>query len=480
MKKSTKAGKIAELAKQLGGIFVLSTRDTSIPTLENASAEIAKYPFAEFACNSCGTHFTNVQTAGLDHHCVHCGSDDTEKVADDVTPNIPKDEEATYQTCSSCGTTSIVHASLASLEHIHCSACGTQMSLSAEDEGVVELDDMEVLDVDAEEDSILDLDTAPNELDDMEGTDETLVTENPETSTDDTTDDMTDAVTDVPPLLTDTNADDTAMKVYSEEMEVDLTEGVDDNDDSLEFSSLNKNVVILKDNQVIACLSEENAGVNADIMHTAAFEEALKHTLSTQGLKKVLSSYKFVSNKVTVKVPNLVKAKVEEASKAKDTLVTAKIESLAVDFEQSLMIAALGLSRNVFKNRQDPVKAALITELVTLGVKNPSKVIDGVFAAHGVSQVNEIISLAKELAHKDVAARNALSDVIDLTKYTSFVKASDEADDDKEEDEDDEVATAQVQSFAKPVVASVKDQPKSKLYRSSALASIMGNTPVFN
>ncbi len=479
MKKPTKAGKVAELAKQLGGIFVFATRDTTIPTLENSAAEIAKYPFAEFACNSCGTHFNNVHTAGMGHHCVHCGSDDTNVVTEDVKPNIPEDDVATYQSCSSCGTTTIVHANLASLGHIHCSACGTKVSLAAEEEDqVVELDDMEVLDID--DDSILDLDNLPTTSNDtaedtdtsddtLEMSEETVETE-PEV---DMAEDTMSFNSDELPKVEDKEDD------LSDEMTVDLSEGVDEEDD-IEFASLNKDVVCLKSKQVIAYLSPSESNKNSDVMHTAAFEDALNHTLKNQGLKKVLSTYGFKANTVVVKLPKIVAAKVASEGKTQSDQVVAKLNSVASDFEQSVMIAALGLSRNFFKGRSDPVKAALLTELATLGVKNPSRVIDGVFAAHGASQVKEIISLAKELASKDIEARNGLSDAMDLTKYVNYkAQQTSSEQDDQETDEEETDDTEEVASFA-TVVDIPEKRRSASLYKSPALASIMGDQPLFN
>jgi hypothetical protein len=350
---------------------------------------------------------------------------------------------------------------------------------TSEQEQVVELDDMEVLDVD--DDSILDLDTMPSADNDAdtESDSDTL-----ETSEDDESTDLVDVV-DTEDTLDNVNVDETAPKVEVEsaddtdELMVDLT---DDVDDEVEFASLNKDIVCLKDKQIIAYLSPSESNKNSDVMHTAAFEDALKHTLEHQGLKKVLSTYGFKTNTVSIKVPKVVSAKVAEATKQTTTQVVAKLNSVASDFEQSVMIAALGLSRNFFKGRADPVKAALLTELSTLGIKNPNRVIDGVFAAHGASQVKEIISLAKELASKDVEARNGLSDAMDLTKYVNYkaTTASESEEYDQETDEDEDDDTQVVASFATTVVDIPERRKSTSLYKSPALASIMGDQPLFN
>ncbi len=450
MKKPASPGKVKELAKRLGGIFVFATRDASIVESKNSKAEIAKHKFGEFACNSCGTHFNNVIVAGLHHHCITCGSEDTKVVNEEVKPEIPSDEDSTYQTCSSCGTTSIVNASLTEMGHIHCSACGTEMTLAepdTEDNEVLELDDMEVINVEDEdtEDSLdLDTDDATEELSEESSDDVEVVDTTEDTHSNDETKPK-------------------AEELSEEEFEVDLAEDCDS--DEIEMAHLGGKIVMIKDDQIIAVLTKETAGKNADIMANESFIQAIKHTASTKGLTKAISSYGFVTNKITVNIPKYVEQRIATMSKEQDLRVTAKTDQVSASFEQSLMIASIGISKNFFKNSTDPVKAALIKELSSLGVSGATKIVDRVFATHGQAQVKEILTLAKELSSKPVDALNALSDALDMSKYVSVSLV----------EEDEDVVT----SFA-TVASTVTEDRKSSQYKSPELASILGNKPLFN
>ena len=67
-----KASQVSAAAKKVGGVYVVATRNQQLPQEENASAQIAEYPLAEYSCKECATVFS--ANAGMTAHCLTCGN----------------------------------------------------------------------------------------------------------------------------------------------------------------------------------------------------------------------------------------------------------------------------------------------------------------------------------------------------------------------------------------------------------------------
>jgi hypothetical protein len=171
--------------------------------------------------------------------------------------------------------------------------------------------------------------------------------------------------------------------------------------------------------------------------------------------------------------------------------LSAKLAEVTADFQQALDIAAAGYIANFWRNRQDPVRAALVQELETAGLKSASarRLVDRVYAAHGVAQQREILALARELAGKSVETRNELAASIDLAKYqpTSVQQmqqiASDVEDEDDDSDDDGEPEEASRVSIATalPSFEQTASGPVASTgYKSPLLQRILGDKPLFN
>jgi DNA-directed RNA polymerase subunit RPC12/RpoP len=486
-----KAAKIAELSKKNGGVFVFATCDPSLVNQENASAEIAKYPFAEYSCVECGTHFHGVKADGISAHCVTCGSHKT-KVLEESKPKIPQDSELAFVGCPSCGTNNIlaeahVHAVEGSF---HCVICGTDLKTQAELEDpmdeldVPEVDDMELIDVDSDEETADTTMEAPSDSADAPlGTDPV----DPVTVTQDLpsdkpsgevpADEVNPGTTQQDPIdekMLTADTDEMPMNDYSgDEVVVDMTD-IEESPE-LSFVYRDTSLSLMGNNKIIATLTEEKAGDNASMMQTEEFRRALSHSIASLGLKRALAQYGFEVAKVRVPLSTVVRKKVEAAVKDETAALKKQREEVATDFEHSVVIAAAGFAGNFWRDRTDPLKLAIAAELKALNVRNATALVDKIFAAHGVSHLKAVIDLAKELNNKSAEARNALAGAIDLAKYQPMVvKASedteDETSDDEEEEDDTDVAT-----IATPVeTASVP--PSKSMYRSPELRSILGDS----
>jgi hypothetical protein len=505
--------KFAEVAQKTGGVFVFATRDANLPRGENVSAEIAEYPFAEHTCKDCTTVFAAVKAEGLHTQCAACGSDKV-VAGKEVKPNIPQDPELAYLTCGGCGTHNVFASTLGKevASQLHCTACGSGLGYQAASDDMVDdtldLDDMDVLDLDDDgaddtpevvssddEDDAEEADALGVDITDDSGTKDSDKATNggeagpstgkpPEQQNVDT---PTSQGNENAPSAPGSNQNGDPAQVPAATASLDMMDTINAKD-PLTFAYLGEKVAILSGLKIVATLSKEDAGDNASMMQTAAFRDAVGHTIQKHGLKEAAKHYGFKSVVVPVPVQAMIEKAVEAKTAEKAGKVEAALNDAATQFQHATDIAAAGFAVNFWRNKHDPVKAALIQELSSLGIPNAQKVVDRVFESHGVAQLREVIARARELANMPVEALNGLASAINLSKYQpSVVKASDDEDEGEEESSDDEdqseddeesmvttLATAEPNDAPEAQTASLF-KPKSKV-----LASILGNEPLFN
>jgi hypothetical protein len=504
---------LAKVAQKTGGVFVFATRDANLPRGENASAEIAEYPFAEHTCNSCDAVFAAVKADGLQTHCVLCGSGKVTASKESSKRSIPADPELSYLQCGACSThqvfPSAVGAELAS--KMKCTTCGTAMSYQAKasyelvDDGAdtLDIDDMELIDLDgdgdldgADEPEVVSAEDEPKEDEETAEKTTTLDPQAPAAPLDNGAPSSGQPPehqgVDTPPNpdakapSEATNQDDMPPKAQ-ECTELSMLDTVAA-DEAVSLAFLNKDVIILAGKKIVATLSPEDAGDNKDLMQTAAFRQSVAHVIGEKGLKEAAAHFGFKSVVVPVPFKAMVDKAVEARVSDKAKQVTAALDSAADQFRQATDIAAAGFAANFWRNKQDPVKAALIKELSSLNIPNPQKVVDRIFESHGVAQLREVIAQARTLAEMPVEALNGLAQAIDVSKYlpTQVVasddedKGGDDADEDQDDDSDDSDEESTVTTVARaidepeslPVTASVK-------YKDPQLAQILGNKPLF-
>ncbi len=477
-----KASQVAAAAKKVGGVYVVATRNQQLPAEENASAQIAKYPVAEYSCKECATVFT--ANEGMAAHCLTCGSSHTEVSARKETAGkasrtkVHADEELNHYVCAGCGTVNILHSAVVAAcgTGIHCVGCGHHNTIvrattadidapagdGVDDMDMVDTSD-EALEAEAEGDDSMD-----GDLEDLG--DETLQASD-DNDADDTGLDEEDApaeadaldvetsplnpapvpAADIPGQGADTNpvvdvAPGTPSNVeYSEDEGVDV-DLLDLNEDTpveeLSFAWVGNTLgLVTASFQVVATQTEADAGTHADIRTTAEFARAAALAIKKDGLKKACAALGFKAVKAKMPIARIVKAAVEKELASKAAELTAKLESVHQDFSQATEISAAGFAKNFWKNASDPLKSALITELSTLGIKNPNKLVDRVWALHAAKTMASILDKAKELSKTSVTARNELASALDMTNYVptkTKVHAEAEEEDTEPEDEDDD------------------------------------------
>lgn len=491
-----RAAEFASVAKKTGGVFVFASRDANFPHQENASAAIASHQFAKHRCKSCASTFDHVRAGnGYKPFCVTCGSEDVD-IGDDTNPDIPADEELTAVVCSACDTVHAFQKQLARMGHVHCASCGTSMKTTANTDS----DDLPA------SPSVLDLDEEET-ADDL---DMINIDEDEAASTFDSTDDTENFESDED-LTQFSNADEMPNNDYrapkddaaGDTLELNLVDIAEDEDlpiEELSFSYSGSRVNVLAGEKLIATLTAATAGSNADILQTDAFRMSVSHTVEKEGLKKALAHYNFKPVIVSVALSKVVKARVVAAVAQREKQIAAKQKDFGDSFQQALDIAAAGFASNYWRGKTDPVKESLIAELSAAGFRSPTKLINKVFAAHGVAQQRAVLEVARDLATKPIETLNSLSDAIDLVRFTPVtagrtqVRAADDEededqefasdDDDNSDDEDEDIQQeAQFEAVATPVTANVHHLGRSSAtaspYRSPELRSILGAGPLF-
>jgi hypothetical protein len=504
-----KTAVIAHAAKASGGMFVFATLDSNLLKSKDASSIIAKFKYLEHSCADCGTSFAAPEVASMHYNCVSCGSGKVEASQKVIKPVIASDDSLSLVNCNSCGTHNVMPKGVvASVNQLNCTACGHTMSYKSQ------------ADVDGDEDedeSDPDQDYSQDDDQDMDDQDDDMSTMDIEDESEETAlfgvkaaDDAQDVPSAPNGVNTNEIPSDKKLDIPSpsqapavaeqpggsvavdppegQPVAVDLLSEFDSKKDSelspegtqLSFVHIGGKFAIAAGTTVLATLSPEQAGDNAEMMYTQAFASAVAHSIKTLGLKEAAKAYNFESAKVMVNVSKealaLATAKVQDSSK----MVTAKIDEVAADFQQSLDIAAAGFAQNFWRNKHDPVKAALISEFANLGIKAAAKIVDRIFANNGVAQMREVLEMARELSAGDVAGRNAIAKAINLSKYLPTQKAAAEEDKSDMEPEDEEDEDAEEASHVAAVAVSVNDSVTATTfvpsqYKSSVLASIMGN-----
>ena len=240
-----------------------------------------------------------------------------------------------------------------------------------------------------------------------------------------------------------------------------LVDALDFNDtvDDVSFMELDNTLVAVKANYSIAILDPRAVKANASVVFTQAFPSAVLRAAQQQGLRKALKAFKFKMLLVPTLSQATVKAKVQAA-----TYETKKVsEKQQAAFAESLAIAAVGMSRNMWKGVKNPLQAAVATEMARLGHRAPSRVAAAIFANQGVEFTKALTQQAFKLAAMTDDAREEFATMLDMTEQLpgevadandadldSEVFATDEYADDVDAIESDEPALALTARLSRP------------------------------
>ena len=212
---------------------------------------------------------------------------------------------------------------------------------------------------------------------------------------------------------------------------------IDDTDAGLSLQATAGRVVAMKGHIAVASLKAENAGANRNIITTAGFQSAVLHLAKKDGMRKALASVGFQPIRIQTLTAAAVSRKVHEAQQS---TVNSSAEKTA-SFTESIALAAAGLSRGAWKGKTNPLQAALIEELRTIGVKNPERIVARVLSAHMVPTTKVLVELASELNSMSSNARKETASILGMTEIVAEASAE------EEDDEDVEDTTASANDF---------------------------------
>lgn len=195
---------------------------------------------------------------------------------------------------------------------------------------------------------------------------------------------------------------------------------VDCMDDTAEYvatASFGTNLHVIKSNRIIATMTKEQA-VKAgcsdvylgDQFHTAALSE-----FEAQGLRAGLKSMGFVTAKVNIGSSEVLNKRVAAQAQAVTASIKRTAQASNAALGQCLAIAAVGVNTGFFKDVRNELRAALETELASAGVRNADRLIQRVFATHGIDYAKSILTKANTLVSMPEAGRNSIAAAMDMT-----------------------------------------------------------------
>jgi hypothetical protein len=428
-------------------VLVFASADSELITAADSMKQILSSELASFGCKACGTHVT--ASADSKPFCITCGSEEVEPTSAPIAEEVKTltDSDVAAVQCSSCGVTNVVTASaVTAASHIHCSCCSTKLSLTAD------ADELPMNAPPATTDETTDLDTEIEaELDALEseggGADPLFQSVDEETEglglELDAASELEDEDSGIVEDLQADAADGIPEELLDEELEtpaeadsLDNVDPVADEDyqiqepsdgdalmDSLEmadddagFSTVYTagRLVAMKGHVAVASLSKTTAGVNADLLATTGFQRAVALSVRAHGLRKGLRALAFAP----IRVPTLSKATVSRQVASVQQKAANEVVGKIATFNDSLALAAAGLSRGKWKGYENPLRAAFEVELTRAGIRNPGRISATVFSKNSIAFSKTLVEVASKLAKMSVESRRELADMLDMTEDT--------------------------------------------------------------
>lgn len=282
-----------------------------------------------------------------------------------------------------------------------------------------------------------------------------------------------------------------AMAPGGDDMAILDVDGADDDPDDCVFANNGMSVLVLKANRVIATMSKKVAvkAGHADFYLGEQFQEVTAVEMSKHGVRAGLRKMGFVLATVNVGKAEILNQRVAAKAKKLTAGVRAEHNARAEVLEQCLAIAAVGINRQYFKDTRNELRAALIEELETAGVRGADRLVRRVFASKGVEYAKAILTLATKLTNKSDEVRAEYVEALDLTSdgeveddkdlfgdqaspdfQSENIGAADDGMDDLEGD-DDGFADGLDDAQAPQTVAAALSRPARRLNEVSARAT---------
>jgi hypothetical protein len=134
--------------------------------------------------------------------------------------------------------------------------------------------------------------------------------------------------------------------------------------------------------------------------------------VKAHGLRKGLRAMAFQP----IRVPTLSKASVSRQVASVQQKAANEVTSKITTFNDSIALAAAGLSRGKWRGYENPLRAAFEVELARAGIRNPSRISASIFSKNAVPFTKTLVEVANKLSKMSADARKELADVLDMTE----------------------------------------------------------------
>lgn len=417
-----------------------------------SAAELPKAETASFGCKHCNTVFAS--NKGSEPFCINCGSEDVAP-ATATAQALPKtDAGLSAIHCKACGAHNVMSDVTASMldGHLHCVECGGQLEYNVDDlqDPVTDADEQNIQDAlnteqaadanSAEDrggmtngDKITDADE--KSIQDALPTQEAAkpavtAAEQPENNEVPTAPPQGENVPDAPAApvvdpVVDAIEDETLIEHAEwEQLPEDEQEGCNEYSDvslaavilatnpkaQLTLATSDDEILAFADGVPVARLEKANAGEWSNVFHSASFTKAIASVASTQGARAALAQYRFTPIRVKFPVGAAVRAKVANRLAQQTAAVGEQAKTHRDDLLQCVSLAATAMTKNLFRTKANALKKGFVDMLQQAGVKNPTVLVDRVFAAYGDTYHKQVFELAQELQSKPLDYRNTLAE----------------------------------------------------------------------
>ena len=437
-----------------------------IAVVASSQAEVPKrnLEMASYSCNSCGNSFA--VNASIDPFCVHCGSIEISELDDPLLADetvLPEDEALlSTVVCPECGQHNIMsdNAAVALAGLMSCVTCGSEIAYeyseisSESEEEEPPLGDDEDIEEGIEED--LDDESEEAAIPTMAKKSAMMKGGKKQGPKDKTT-------------CSDESLDDL-------DEDLDLDDGFDDSEEAggkknkvtcglvdvviastnapVTFERLNPSTILAFVGDIcVARLNNSDDYEHRDVFGHPSFMRSLANSAEANGTAVTLKDFDFSIPEVQVD-----KETVQAMSQSERTLAKVEAKAFATANEsirQCISIAAVGLNKGFWKDKPHVLKAHLYEEMRAAGVRNPSSLIDRVFAKYSDDHHRTLFEIAFDLAEKTPDTRNSLAEAVGTVNYLK-AEAEDttESDDTRLEDSLTEASTK----------TNVLDIPKGRLF----------------
>ena len=194
-------------------------------------------------------------------------------------------------------------------------------------------------------------------------------------------------------------------------------DGVSDSVEDVMFASFNGTKWAIHSNRIIAHLTAENAKQLSaeDIYLDDEYDDATLAEVKAKGLRAGLRSMGYQLATVSISPSAQVKANVARLTASANAEMKAKVEARDKVLQDSLILAAVGLNRNIFKDYDNTLRSELVASLQNAGVRNAARIVRAAFEKYGTDYSKKLMTIASDIAELPEETREGLASQLDMT-----------------------------------------------------------------